>query len=122
MYRSGLAFKRWIFFSFAGEKEIPMSVDEPSFELAMTPTSKRRGRPPLPEDVRTANIRASKKAWADRHRPYVRAQVARLCSRPEYQARRREMYRLKRLAWIAAGGIPGHRGRRRVEPPANDPQ
>jgi hypothetical protein len=94
-----------------------MSIDDSFLELDMTPTSKRRGRPLLPEHVRIANIRASKKAWADKHRPYVRAQIARLHARPEYRARRLELYRQKRLAWIEAGGIPGHRGRPRVDPP-----
>jgi hypothetical protein len=98
-----------------------MSIDD-SF-LTLSPCSaamslcKRRGRPPLPEDIRIARIRASKKAWADRHREYVRDQIARLHARPEYRARRAELYKLKRLAWIAAGGVPGHRGRPRVDPP-----
>jgi hypothetical protein len=92
-----------------------MSIDE-SLQMTMPSPSKRRGRPRLPEDVRVARIRASKKAWADKHRPYIRAQIARLNARPEYKARRREMHRLKKLAWIAAGGIPGHRGRPRVDP------
>jgi hypothetical protein len=93
-----------------------MSIDG-SLQLTMLPPSKRRGRPRLPDEVRIARIRASKKAWADKHRLYIRAQVARLKARPKYKARRREMYRLKRLAWMAAGGIPGHRGRPRVDPP-----
>jgi hypothetical protein len=98
-----------------------MSIDDSflltSSSAAMSLCKRSPGRPRLPDDVRIANIRASKKAWADKHRPYVRAQIARLCSRPEYKARVRERYRLKREAWIAAGGIPGHRGRPRVDPP-----
>jgi hypothetical protein len=94
-----------------------MSNDDSVHAVVMAPMGKRRGRPPLPEDLRRANVLASKKAWADKHRVYVRAQVARLCSRPEYRECCRERYKLKREAWLAAGGIPGHRGRRRVDPP-----
>ena len=71
-----------------------MSID------AQMPPPPRRGRPRLPDDVRIARIRAAKKSWADAHRDYVRAQIARLHARPEYKARRRELYKLKRQAVI----------------------
>ena len=93
-----------------------MSIDDSCFlRLTMSPI-KRRGRPLLSPSERAARKRACKKAWADRHRHYVRAQVATLNARPEYKARRRELHRLKKLAWLEAGGVPGHRGRPRIDP------
>jgi hypothetical protein len=98
-----------------------MSIDDSflltSSSAAMSLCKRSPGRPRLPDDVRIANIRASKKAWADKHQAYVRDQIARLHARPEYRARRAELYRLKRVAWMAAGGVPGHRGRPRLDPP-----
>ena len=93
-----------------------MSIDSSCFlHLTMSPV-KRRGRPPLSASERSARNKACKKQWADRHRQYVRAQIAALNARPEYKARRRELHRLRKLAWLEAGGVPGHRGSPRIDP------
>jgi len=55
------------------------------------------GRPRLSSPERRARIKASKKAWADRNRDYVKAQIKALGSRPEYLERRRCHYRARIL-------------------------
>ena len=58
--------------------------------------------------------------WKQRNMEYYLAQKKFLSSRPEYLARRRELYRIKRIEFILEHGLP-KRGRPRSSPEANYP-
>jgi len=86
-------------------------------DTLMSCQPKLRGRPRvLSDQQRLVHGRASKRAWAAKHSEYMRVQIAALASRPEYLERRRQRYQAQQRAWLEAGGVPGHRGRRRAEP------
>ena len=73
-----------------------------------------RGRPRLPTPERIERKKATQKAWAQRNHAYVTAQSFALGTRPEYQARRREIYSGKRQMLLESGFVPRPRGRPRL--------
>ena len=63
---------------------------------------------------RVLKRRAAVERWKAQHREYYLAQKRALSSRPEYRARRREIYKEQRAALIADGLAPRKRGRPRL--------
>ena len=73
-----------------------------------------RGRPRLPTSERIERRKATQKAWVARNYDFFTAQCKRLATRPEYQARRREIYSGKRQMLLESGFVPRPRGRPRL--------
>ena len=73
-----------------------------------------RGRPRLPTSERIERRKATQKAWVAQNYDQFTAQCKRLATRPEYQARRREIYSGKRQMLLESGFVPRPRGRPRL--------
>jgi hypothetical protein len=80
----------------------------------LQPTLRRtRGRPRLPSPECLERKRATQKAWKQRNHSYATAQCKRVEARPEYRARRKELYNGK-LLLLDPGFVPRPRGRPRL--------
>ena len=85
----------------------PLTPTEPEDAL---PRPRHRRCPLSPEESRRRRL-ANKKAWADKNRVRVRAQICEIGRRPENVEKRKRLYRAKRDAMLAAGHVPRRPGR-----------
>jgi len=72
-------------------------------------------RPRMTTPERKERIKESRRRYASKHADAIRRRIKLLGSRPEYLARRRELYALKQQASAEAGAQRRTRGRPRLD-------